>query len=79
MGAWGGWALAPYTASMGRDFRSHIDWSRKGGRTFKPAGDFFNFSAGTFERIFESCCGRYGRESGQEKRVKSAIRRPVSD
>src|ERR1700719_2362844 len=23
MGAWGGWALAPNTASMGRDFRSH--------------------------------------------------------
>jgi hypothetical protein len=75
MGAWGGWALAPYTASMGRDFRSHIDWSRKGDRTFKPAGDFFHFLEGTFARIFASACGR---DSGQENRVKSAVRRPVS-
>jgi hypothetical protein len=48
MGAWGGWALAPYTASMGRDNRSHTHWSSKGRRTFKPAGDFFNFLAGVF-------------------------------
>jgi len=28
---------------MGRDNRSHISWSRRGRRTFKPACDFFNF------------------------------------
>src|SRR5258708_38437873 len=46
MGAWGGWALAPYTASLGRDNRSHKDWSRQGGGTFKRRCDFFNFLAG---------------------------------
>ena len=78
MGAWGGWALAPYTASMGRDYRSHIDWSRKGGRTFKPAGGFFNFLAGILESIFESFCDRSGAGPGQENRAKSAIQSPVS-
>src|SRR5258708_23322782 len=48
MGAWGGWALAPNTASMGRDNRSHIYWSREGGGTFKRSGDFFNFFGGRF-------------------------------
>jgi hypothetical protein len=41
MGAWGGWALAPNTASMGRDNRSHDDWSRQGRQTFKRVSDFF--------------------------------------
>jgi hypothetical protein len=41
MGAWGGWALAPNIASMGRDNRSHIIWSRKAGRTFKAAVRIF--------------------------------------
>jgi hypothetical protein len=50
MGAWGGWALAPNTASMGRDCRSHIDWSRKVRRTFKAVGEFFNFSGRLFGR-----------------------------
>jgi hypothetical protein len=51
MGAWGGWALAPNTASMGRDYRSHTDWSRKGRRTFKRRCDFFNFwETGYFSR-----------------------------
>jgi hypothetical protein len=54
MGAWGGWALAPYTASMGRDYRSHIDWSRKGGRTFKPIDGFFNILAGIFASILRA-------------------------
>src|ERR1700733_13703955 len=40
MGAWGGWALAPNTASMGRDYRSHRYWSRHGRRTFKPPAIF---------------------------------------
>src|SRR5580700_1286818 len=56
MGAWGGWALAPNTASMGRDFRSHRNWSPKGRRTFKRRRDFFNF----LERGFlsrKSMCG----------------------
>jgi hypothetical protein len=52
MGAWGGWALAPNTASMGRDNSSHTHWSRKGRRTFKPLCDFFNFLAGTSGRKF---------------------------
>src|ERR1700680_1614519 len=46
MGAWGGWALAPYTASLGRDNRSHMNWSRQGGGTFKRRCNFFNFLAG---------------------------------
>ena len=53
MGAWGGWALAPNTASMGRDYRSHIYWSRKGRHTFKRSGDFFNFLAGIFRSVFK--------------------------
>src|ERR1700722_14855561 len=40
MGAWGGWALAPNTASMGRDFRSHRYWSREPRRTFKSSAVF---------------------------------------
>jgi hypothetical protein len=48
MGAWGGWALAPNTASMGRDDRSHTDWSPKGCGTFKRPGNFFNFLAAIF-------------------------------
>jgi len=63
---------------MGRDYRSHIDWSRKGGRTFKPADGFFDISAEIFASIFESICGRYGGASGQENRAESAIRSPVS-
>ena len=43
MGAWGGWALAPNTASMGRDNRSHIDKSQKVRQTFKPSREFFYF------------------------------------
>src|ERR1700732_3215131 len=45
-GRWGGWALAPDTASLGRDCRSHINWSRGGGETFKAPAAFFNFRAG---------------------------------
>ena len=48
MGAWGGWALAPNTASMGRDNRSHIHWSQQGRRTFKGPRNFFNFLRGVF-------------------------------
>src|SRR5258707_4940215 len=47
-GAWGGWALATNTASMGRDDRSHTHKSRVGRRTFKASCDFFNF----FRRVF---------------------------
>jgi hypothetical protein len=43
IGAWGGWALAPNTASMGRDNRSHTHWSQQGRRTFKTTGNFFEF------------------------------------
>src|SRR5260221_4278308 len=43
MGAWGGWALAPDTASIGRDNRSHRYLSRKGRQTFKRPCGFFNF------------------------------------
>jgi hypothetical protein len=52
MGAWGGWALAPNTASMGRDNRSHTYWSRKGGGTFKRPCVFLTFSPGDFGRKF---------------------------
>jgi hypothetical protein len=45
-GRWGGWALAPDTASLGRDYRSHINWSRGAGETFKAPAAFFNFRAG---------------------------------
>src|SRR5882757_76964 len=40
MGAWGGWALAPNIA-MGRNYRSHMNWSPKGSGTFKTGGEFF--------------------------------------
>src|SRR5580698_10449348 len=43
MGAWGGWALAPNTASMGRDYRSHPYWSRRGRPTFKRSAIFLTF------------------------------------
>src|SRR5664279_4605547 len=46
MGAWGGWALAPNTASMGRDDRSHIYWSPQGRRTFKRPAIFLTFWQG---------------------------------
>jgi hypothetical protein len=49
-GRWGGWALAPDTASLGRDYRSHIDWSRRAGETFKRATAFFNFPSRLFCR-----------------------------
>src|SRR5450631_1527984 len=52
MGAWGGWALAPYTASMGRDNRSHTHLSPKGCPTFKAPGDFFNFFGKKFWQDF---------------------------
>src|SRR5262249_32014708 len=39
MGAWGGWALAPNIAT-GRDFRSHMLWSRQPRLTFNVAGKF---------------------------------------
>jgi len=54
MGAWGGWALAPNTASMGRDYRSHLYLSRKGGRTFKPDANFFNFLAASSRGRFQA-------------------------
>ena len=50
IGAWGGWALAPNTASMGRDYRSHKYRSREGRRTFKQPTNFFNFWASIFGR-----------------------------
>src|ERR1700691_2641623 len=51
-GAWGGWALAPDTASMGRDYRSHQHWSRHRRRTFKPPAIFFGlFLAGAALRL----------------------------
>ena len=52
MGAWGGWALAPDTASMGRDYRSHLDRSRQGWRTFNALSIFLSFSAGIFGGYF---------------------------
>src|SRR5580658_6485587 len=52
MGAWGGWALAPNTASLGRDYRSHTDKSQKGWRTFNALSIFLTFSAGIFGGVF---------------------------
>jgi hypothetical protein len=53
-GRWGGWALAPNTASLGRDYRSHSDRSRRPRETFKAPADFFNFSSWVFsaEKLF---------------------------
>src|SRR3954451_23302310 len=42
-GRWGGWALAPNTASSGRDFRSHIHESRRHPPTFNAVRIFFGF------------------------------------
>ena len=80
MGAWGGWALAPNTASMGRDNRSHIYLSRKGRRTFKPAAIFLTFRQQVPERFQAGTCppgSRNGNRFGPEKPVKSAIWRAV--
>ena len=49
-GRWGGWALAPNTASMGRDNHSHLSWSRKGRHTFKSPSDFLSFFGSNFGR-----------------------------
>jgi hypothetical protein len=51
MGAWGGWALAPDTASMGRDYRSHRYWSQQGSGTFKPPAIFLTLLAGGNESV----------------------------
>src|SRR3954447_26343361 len=40
-GRWGGWALAPDTASMGRNRRSHHIRSREGHWAFNPPAIFF--------------------------------------
>jgi hypothetical protein len=50
-GAWGGWALAPNTASMGRDYRSHGYRSRKLRRTFNGPAIYLAF-VGTFSEAF---------------------------
>ena len=70
MGAWGGWALAPNTASMGRDYRSHLHRSREGSRTFKALSIFLTFAAGYFEQenllrggfggVIDRLAGRHG-------------------
>jgi hypothetical protein len=59
MGAWGGWALAPNTASMGRDNRSHDHWSLEGRRTFKRVSDFLIF--GGIFRVFSREIGTGSR------------------
>jgi hypothetical protein len=56
MGAWGGWALAPNTASMGRDNRSHINWSPQGRRTFKRRAIFLTFWQEFSERFQAKAC-----------------------
>jgi hypothetical protein len=53
MGAWGGWALAPDTASLGRDYRSHLVKSRQGSRTFNAVSIFLTFSMGCFGRYLD--------------------------
>ncbi len=40
-GRWGGWALAPDMASLGRDLRSHIRQSQHPRRTFNAARIIF--------------------------------------
>ena len=42
-GRWGGWALAPNTASLGRDCRSHNDKSPRPRETFKAPAAFLTF------------------------------------
>src|ERR1700730_1686526 len=41
MGAWGGWALAPNTASMGRDFAAPTYIGREGSPNVQTARHFF--------------------------------------
>jgi hypothetical protein len=48
MGAWGGWALAPNTASMGRNYRSHFYCVAASAPNVQSARDFFNFFARHF-------------------------------
>jgi hypothetical protein len=47
-GRWGGWALAPNTASMGRNRRSHRIRSREGLWAFNPPAIFLFCLAGIF-------------------------------
>src|SRR5580704_12923150 len=58
MGAWGGWALAPDTASMGRGYRSHKCWSQQGSGTFKSPEIFLTFFAGRFGTEIYCAAGR---------------------
>jgi hypothetical protein len=69
-GRLGGWALAPNTASMGRDNHSHLSWSQKGRHTFKSPSDFLSFFGSNFGRkllrggAVGFVCGRpFGRHS----------------
>jgi len=41
MGAWGGWALAPNTASMGRNYSSHIGLVAEGAPDVQGALEIF--------------------------------------
>ena len=75
MGAWGGWALAPNTASMGRDNRSHRYKSQQRPYTFKPSDDFFKFFAG---RIFgRKSIARRGDWSRQRPIYRTPWRPPA--
>jgi hypothetical protein len=49
---------------MGRDYRSHIDWSQKGSRTFKPEPAFFEVSGTNFGADFFSLPGNRPHHRG---------------
>jgi hypothetical protein len=64
MGAWGGWALAPNTASMGRDNRSHTYSVAQGPPNVQTGGEFFLLFGSCFQNHFQL-------RTAFEKRVKS--------
>ncbi len=76
-GAWGGWALAPNTASMGRDYRSHRHRSREGRRTFKRPANFFNFWATIFGRYQAEIIARRGDGLRERPTCQTPWRHPA--
>jgi hypothetical protein len=76
MGAWGGWALAPNTASMGRDCRSHIYSVAEGPPHVQTGSDFFLLFGKDFQsvfRTFPSIGWRQEIASNQESRAPFLI------
>jgi hypothetical protein len=67
MGAWGGWALAPNTASMGRDCHSHIYSVAEGPPYVQTGSDFFLLFGKGFQSAFRAFLERFQASAGVRK------------